>query len=139
MRHAVNARVAKGKEAAASSGVLAATFNALTASGAAAQYPMAQAERVLTGETLSAVLTRYRAGKASSDAEVAPPSAIEWKAVQAIKAASRRRGEAGGLRRHHMGLGNGSHTCCELMALAFEERHLSYGRCYCFCYSAALN
>jgi len=80
--------VQKGKEAAASATLLAATLNALTASAAAAQYPMAQAERLITGETLSAVLARYRAGKASSDAELARLSAIEWKAVQAIKSAA---------------------------------------------------
>lgn len=80
--------VQKGKEAAASASILAATLNALTAASAAAQYPMAHAERILTGETLSAVLARYRAGKAASDAELARLSAIECRAVQAIKGAA---------------------------------------------------
>lgn len=80
--------VQKGKEASTSATVLASVLNALTAANAAAQYPMAHAERTLTGETLSVVLARYRAGKASSDAELARLSAIEWKSVQAIKSAS---------------------------------------------------
>lgn len=80
--------VQKGKEASASAGIVASVLNALTAASAAAQYPMAQAERTITGETLSAVLTRYRTGKASSDAELARLSAIEWKAVQNIKTAT---------------------------------------------------
>lgn len=78
----------KGKEATNSATVLATVLNAITAANAATQYPMAHAERMLTGETLSAVLARYRAGKTTSDAELARLSAIEWKAVQAIKAAS---------------------------------------------------
>lgn len=78
----------KAKEATASAGVVATVLNALTAANAAAQYPMAQAERLVTGETLAAVLARYRTAKAFSDAEVARLSAIEWKSVQAIKAAT---------------------------------------------------
>jgi len=80
--------VQKGKEAVASAGLLATVVNALTAANAAAQYPMAHAERIITGETLYAVLARYRASKSTSDAELARLSAIEWKAVQAIKAAT---------------------------------------------------
>lgn len=80
--------VLKGKEATSSASVLTTVLNALTAANAAAQYPMAQAERTLTGETLSVVLARYRASKSTSDAELARLSAIEWKAVQTIKAAS---------------------------------------------------
>ncbi|MGF7152608.1 hypothetical protein [Novosphingobium gossypii] len=80
--------VQKGKEAAASATLTAAVLNALSVTNAAAQYPMAHAERTITGETLSAVLARYRASKAASDAELARLSAIEWKAVQTIKAAT---------------------------------------------------
>ncbi|HUD30608.1 MAG TPA: hypothetical protein VMQ93_17205 [Novosphingobium sp.] len=80
--------VQKGKEAAASAGLLATVLNALTAASAAAQYPMAHAERVLTGDTLYNVLASYRAGKAASDAELARLSGIERKSVLAIKAAT---------------------------------------------------
>lgn len=80
--------VQKGKEAASSATLTAAVLNALSVVNAAAQYPIAHAERIITGETLYAVLARYRASKATSDAELARLSAIEWKAVQAIKAAA---------------------------------------------------
>jgi hypothetical protein len=80
--------VQKGKEAAASAGLLASVLNALTAASAAAQYPMANAERIMTGDTLANVLASYRAGKAASDAELARLSAIERKSVLAIKAAT---------------------------------------------------
>ena len=80
--------VQKGKEVVASAALTAAVLNALTAASAAAQYPMAQAERTLTGEALATILARYRSGKAASDAELARLSAIEWKAAQAIRAAT---------------------------------------------------
>lgn len=79
--------VQKGKEAVASAGLLATALNALTAASASAQYPLAHAERLTTGETLANVLASYRSGKAGSEAELARLSAIERRAVLAIKAA----------------------------------------------------
>ena len=78
----------KKAEGIASATVLSTVLNALTAANAMAQYPAAATERKLTGESLSAILTRYRNSSSSSDAEVYRIAAIEADAVAKIKAAA---------------------------------------------------
>lgn len=77
----------KRDEAAASANIAAAVLNALTKANALVQYPNAAMEAELRGESIAAVLTRYRAAVAAADSEVARLAAIEQAGVARIKSA----------------------------------------------------
>lgn len=78
----------KRDEAMASANLLAGVLNALTRPEGLKQYPAATMEAVLTGETLAAVLTRYRDASTAADNEVLRISALEQSATRKIKAAT---------------------------------------------------
>ncbi|VXC81444.1 hypothetical protein SPHINGOT1_20140 [Sphingomonas sp. T1] len=77
----------KAAEAIAASGIIPTVLNALTLVDKKRKYPFAYAEAALTGETLSAVLTRFEAGMNASAVENARIEAVAQKAKRDIKAA----------------------------------------------------
>ena len=77
----------KRSEALASSVIAPADLDALSAAEAREQYPAASIERLLTGETLAAVLARYLAASDLAESEVYRLAAIEHAAVAQITAA----------------------------------------------------
>lgn len=78
----------KASEAIAASGIVPSVLNALTLTDKKRKYPFAYAEAALTGETLSAILTRFESGMNVSAVENARIEAVAQKAKRDIKAAT---------------------------------------------------
>lgn len=77
----------KRVEALASAAIAPADLDALPDTDARGQFPAASLERLLTGETLAAVLARYLAASNLAESEVCRLAAIEHAAVAKIVAA----------------------------------------------------